>query len=76
MSSMLVEYLIPCQINDQFDVNNRAFLSFFKRTIFPRVLIEKESCEPYAAAGDMTNYSLLLVVMIFQLVALDLVMLS
>lgn len=73
---MFTEYLIPCQINDHFDVTNQVSLSFLKWKIFPRVSIEKESCEPYAAAGDMTNYSPLLVVMIFQLVALDLVMLS
>ncbi len=40
-----------------------------------RVLIGKESCEPFVVVGDMTGYSQLLVAMTFLHVALDLVML-
>nr|GMD85753.1 hypothetical protein Iba_chr14aCG27400 [Ipomoea batatas] len=39
-------------------------------------LIEKESYEPFVVVDDMIDYSLLLEEMIFQVVALDLVMLS
>jgi hypothetical protein len=40
-----------------------------------RVLIEKESCEPFVVVGDMIGYSQLLVVTTFLHVASGLVML-